>query len=483
MEPSLDIGIDDKSSRRPLTSRSQRNAGRGRMQDSDAGQAARSGFLPLLAVAFTVSLAIPIYINLGGVRLTPYRIVLLVGFIPIMLAWLRGDAGPRRGYDWCIIVAFLWGALSLLVNHGGLALEASIVLIVETLGAFFLARVAIRNVAEYSRFLKWQFAIILFLVPFAIVETQTGQPAIINFMAKIAGAIQVITDPPRMGMERVQATFEHSILYGIFCASALGGIYYGLTLGKSYFKRGGAIVVIMASSVMSVSTGALAAVMFQFTLFAWDLVTRQIPKRWTLFALMLLSFYILIDLLSNRSPFHVLVSYMTFNTGSGWNRIHIWNYGLQNVYAHPLFGLGFNDWARAHWMGNSVDNFWLLMAMRYGVPTFLALAIGTILIIRRISLAEVSDVKTNACRAANLTVLGGLILASGTVHYWNTLFVWFIFLLGAATWVVDHKEDGDEPEEPNGRGKRKPRQQGSRRQPTRGSGGSARRTARNPSRT
>lgn len=418
--------------------------------------AARTGFLPLLVVAFVISLTIPLFINLGGVLLSPYRIVLLIGVVPLVLAWLNGAAGPKRAFDWLFIGAFLWGALALFVNHGGQALQPAVVLLVEALGAHFLARVAIRNPGDFIRAFKLQFLIIAFLIPFAIIETRTGQPPIIELMAKIGMGIEIITDPPRMGMNRVQGTFEHSILYGVFCASALAGIYYRTTF-KAFFSRALATLVVMASTVMSVSSGALAAVMFQLFLFAWDGILRKVPRRWTLFALMMLAFYITIDLLSNRSPFHVLVSYMTFNSGSGWNRINIWVHGTANVAAHPIFGLGLNDWARPHWMGSSVDNYWLLQAMRFGLPMFILYAASTFLILRALSLKEIADPLVARCRAANLAVMGGLILASGTVHYWNTLFVWFVFLTSSATWVLDYKADGmpaETPEPEKGRGGR-----------------------------
>lgn len=449
----MDIEAEIQSPRRSASSRRGSPAGGSSAATSSAQ--APSKFISLLPTIFVISLAIPLYINIGSTLLTPYRIVLLIGVIPLTLAWLNGQSGPKYSFDWWFIAAFVWGAISMMYHHGVLqgGGEAAVILLVETMGVYFMARVAIRNAKDYSNVLTKQFLIILFLLPFAILETRTSEPLIINIVSKLGGAIAVVSDPPRMGMERVQATFEHSILYGVFCASALGGAYYGL-ISKSIFMRIVFVLVIMASTVMSVSSGALAALMFQFFLFSWDGATRRIPKRWTLFASLMLLAYIAIDLLSNRSPFHVLVSYMTFNSGSGWNRINIWTFGTQNVRDNPLFGLGLNDWVRPFWMGASVDNFWLLMAMRHGLPTFICLAIATFLIIRKLSMAEVKDPFVRRCRAANLTVLGGLILASGTVHYWNTMFVWFIFLIASATWILNHQDDETDTAEDDMTGRR-----------------------------
>ena len=73
----------------------------------------------------------------------------------------------------------------------------------------------------------------------------------------------------------------------------------------------------------------------------------------------------------------MLITYLTFNSGTAYWRLHIWNFGSAEVWRNPLFGIGLNDWARPSWMWTaSVDNFWLLTAMRYGIPAFLLLVAG-----------------------------------------------------------------------------------------------------------
>lgn len=108
-----------------------------------------------------------------------------------------------------------------------------------------------------------------------------------------------------------------------------------------------------------------------------------------------------------------------------------------NVAMNPVFGMGLGEWTRPGWMGSSVDNFWLLITMRHGLPAFIPLALATILILRKISWARLDHPFEQACRAAVLTTLGGMLLASGTVHFWNAMYVWFIFLIGSGTYLID----------------------------------------------
>lgn len=152
---------------------------------------------------------------------------------------------------------------------------------------------------------------------------------------------------------------------------------------------------------------------------------------------MFAAIYLWIDLMSNRSPFHVFVTYLTFSTQSAYNRINIWNYGTAEVARHPWFGIGLGDWIRAPWMSDSMDNFWLLIAVRYGLPSLgflLALMLGMIWVIAQRK--NLPQEWWNARHAWAFTLFG-ITVAAGTVHLWNALFVLFLFLIGSGMWLYD----------------------------------------------
>ena len=65
----------------------------------------------------------------------------------------------------------------------------------------------------------------------------------------------------------------------------------------------------------------------------------------------------------------VLARVVAFSSSTAWNRYLIWQFGSAELMRHPIFGMGlFEDWQRAPWMPASIDNHWLLMSMRYGLP-------------------------------------------------------------------------------------------------------------------
>ena len=97
--------------------------------------------VPLLVTVFIIGLVIPLFVNIGPVRLTVYRIVLLLLFLPGIYYLLSGRAGRLRLPDFCVVGICLWSSLSFIVIHGlGPMVETIGIFWVETLGALPLAR-------------------------------------------------------------------------------------------------------------------------------------------------------------------------------------------------------------------------------------------------------------------------------------------------------------------------------------------------------
>ena len=383
------------------------------------------------AQAFLLSLLIPFYLPVGPLLLMPHRIVLIVLFIPFFLKlFVSRTAGPVLAADWLLFLSTLWAAVAMLANHPlGVVVEPIGIHIVEFFGAYLVARVAIRSSADFRRMAKTFFLIVLFLLPFAAAESLTRRPILLDLLP--GNSVRVTDGGIRMGMRRAQTIFAHPILFGVFVSTGLGIFWYALRPRGLRFI--GAPAAIMAT-IFSLSTGALISLVVQSLFIGWEMALRTLRARWRLFAAFSFIGYILIDLLSNRSPFHVLVTYGTFYTGSAYNRIRIWEHGTENVWNNPLFGLGLNDWERPSWMSSSVDNFWLLIAMRYGFPAIIMVVIALVLILRRVARKDLSDEGDALARAGYLVAFGGLCIAGGTVHYWHAMMAFVMFIFGTGLW-------------------------------------------------
>ena len=398
---------------------------------------------PRLAVLLIITLAVPLLFSIGPLRLTPYRLLILTSFFPLFFALFSGRLGKVLAIDWMVLFTAVWAVLAVMAVHGfAFGLETGGIYAAELLGGYLIGRVCIRNASGFRQMTFALFLVICLLAPFGFYEAMTDQALLLKFFDAIGRSFPNYFVGVRLGMNRSQVVFEHPILYGCFCASCLGLIYYAWH--GSFIRRMFGYVAVAIATIFSVSTGALVGLVMQTFFIGWEMVLKTVQARWRILTVLFILAYIAIDILSNRSPFHVFVDYLTFSSGSGYNRIRIFEYGSAEVARHPLFGIGYNDWERPRWMGSSVDNFWLLNCMRYGLPMGGTLMVVVFIIMRGVSKRAFRDNGIWLCQAGFLTAQGGLIIAAATVHFWNALLVWYMCFLGAGVWMMTYQEETDE---------------------------------------
>ena len=80
-----------------------------------------------------------------------------------------------------------------------------------TLGAYFLGRCMIRDAASFAAMVRVMFGIVLFLTPFALLETVTGYNLLLHLTNAILPSQPEVPPLRRLGLERVQATLDHPI--------------------------------------------------------------------------------------------------------------------------------------------------------------------------------------------------------------------------------------------------------------------------------
>ena len=388
--------------------------------------------MPVLVAIFLVSLPVPVMFNLGPVLMMPYRLVLLVAFVPLALRFFVDPRFKLHVFDWLVVGWVGWSILALLVNHGTTQIAFAGSRAVEVLGAWMLARVGIRSAEDMQRMVRILFLIVLFLLPLAAIESFTGRRP----LAVLPGVRTLLDTGGRWGLNRANVAFTHPILYGIFVASVTSLVWFLYGSMTTYVVRIFRSLIIFAATFFSLSAGAIVAFMVQAVMIAWDVVFQKSSRRWLVFGWLIVGFYVTVDMLSNRTPFHLVVDYLTFNQGAAYYRILIYRFGIESVWANPIFGIGLHDWARAYWMGDTVDNFWLLNAMQYGIPGFLCLAGGSLMIVRSVIRSPLTDAAERNCRLGWVIAMCGVMMAAGTVHYWTTMLSYVVFLMGSGGWMA-----------------------------------------------
>ena len=124
-------------------------------------------------------------------------------------------------------------------------------------------------------------------------------------------------------MDRVQGPFEHPILYGCFVGAAFGMTWYVLCARSSMFTRIFKSALTFFGAALAWSSGPLTALVAQVLLIGWDVTTSWYKKRWVLLAILVAIAWVLVDIVSNRSPPEVFISYLAFNEHTASNRIRI----------------------------------------------------------------------------------------------------------------------------------------------------------------
>jgi O-antigen ligase len=390
------------------------------------------GWVGPLMVVFVISMLIPGSFDiLGGTTLSASRLVVLVAIIPLTVAWLTGKAGRIILPDILMAAHAVWMLLAFVYNHGMERVPYGIITGIELFGGYLMGRILIRSPGDYRRFFSYMLVAFVILLPFALYEMQTSRAIMQTISRTLLGIGHGdVNHPPRWGLWRVQSVMQHPILFGVFCAFVVANAFY--IWRDSFFQWLPRTGLAMFLTISSLSAGPLLAAVSQLLMILWGWITGN---KWKTLVALSVAMYLFLSVASNRGPVVIIIETLTFSSETGWTRIHVYRHGMINIWANPIFGLGLHNWIRPGWLTPSVDNFWLLTAMRFGIVGFLLLAAALVLnlwnIIRVKNLSEAAD----RYRTGYMIGLAGLCFTLATVHVWGPTYVLTLFYFGAGVWL------------------------------------------------
>ncbi|MEM1102315.1 MAG: O-antigen ligase family protein [Pseudomonadota bacterium] len=415
-------------------------------------RAARRGAserLSPLVPLYLFCVVVPVFFELGPLYVSTLRLLLCLLVLPLGARLLLGHFGQLRATDILFFLSFLWSVLALAVTDPGRTIEQAGSTGAEFLGGYLLARAYIRSRAHFIAFCRQLCGAVLLLLPFALYEAVTGLPPLVHAIEALPG-LQSVPDldlPSRLGMNRVQNTFAHPIHYGLFCALAFSLTFVALKGEIPGIARWLACAGIALGCGLTLSSGAILALVLQIGLIAWAVALRRVRWRWWLLAALCVAAYVTVDVLSTRRPLQVFMSYATLNAQTAFWRVVIFEHAWANVLAQPVFGAGFQDWARPDWVvSDSIDNFWLTTALRYGLPGALLLALGYGHGLFRIMLRDLGGRRDlEQARLAWILSFAGLTFTLCTVHIWGHVYSLVFFTFAAGLWLLDEEDAPDGP--------------------------------------
>lgn len=391
----------------------------------------------LLIASFLCPTELSLY--LGGLRLPPHRLALLILFPIACVRFMRRRDLRLRSYDVLFALYNVWTVAIFMVHQGdGEGLQFGGSLALESFAAYVVARVWVRDEATFVGALHVLMGAIAIAGLIALPEAIFGIHYVHDTLKALTGYDHPIGHETRLFLTRAYGTFDHPIHFGTFCASVLAMVWYSVQRRQS---RRWQIAILSVSTFLAVSSAPILCLALQTALIVWDRVTRGIRARVGITVAMFVAFYIGATIVGTRSPLTIIATGFTIDSWTGFYRTVIWEWGLHNVWMSPWIGIGLADWERPDWMFSStVDAFWLLVTMRAGIPAILLLIGAIALLVRAVVVgARRQPVEVRRMARGWIMSLIALSLLGCTVHFWNVVYAHFFFFLGLAGWIADAK--------------------------------------------
>jgi len=281
---------------------------------------------------------------------------------------------------------------------------------------------------------------VLCMLPFAISEAISGDYVIPQWLRDMGIlSVREIDYGRRMGIARTQVVFAHPIHFGLYCSLPISLYFVGWANQISFFTRMMVSLTVVGTCFLSVSSGPFFASLFQVSLAGfWWLTRNAASSPWKPFLWTLGIVYAALEIQTDRFALYSIAARLAFNKGTAFYRTLIWEYGTAQVERTPWFGVGFNIWGpKPVWMTNSIDNYWLQVAVSNGIPaSFSMIAVFLYMMIRIGKGTYVRGSDAYNLRVGWTCLFVSLALSLGTVTIWNEVLTMIMFMVGAGVYML-----------------------------------------------
>jgi len=387
--------------------------------------------IPLLAVTLGVLMPTEFRVEIAAQNIYSYRLAYLI-FAPWCLYSILTVGLRLRFADFLVVLTAGWISTSFIVIYGfagGFASGSAVAL--DLLLPYLIARTTIRTLDDLRRFL-------IVLAPAALVialalpiESVSGNYYVRNLSISIFGRVgelpAVIGKDFRFGLLRAMGPFSHPIMAGLFFASLLPLYWFS---GIRGWPRIAGLAAGLAT-FFTLSSAALIGLIVSIGLAVYDYLRKVVTfLSWPLFAIASAMLALTAHIVSQNGLISVIIR-STFNPQTGYYRLMIWEHGSQSVAENPWFGIGYENWARGTGLSGSVDAFWLVLAMRNGLPAAILLGALLLMLIIGVSASATRSKGIDKSTFIGLAITLFLLALQGfTVHFFGGMGIWFAVLIG-----------------------------------------------------
>jgi len=324
--------------------------------------------------AFVVYIAVllfyPTYlvVSVGTIDISASRIV-----IGVLLLKFLADKNLRSRFKWCRLdgwVAFFMatGIVVMSVTRPPFeALENRGGFLMETWFVYLAARLCITDRTALISFVKCVGIVLIPIVFLSVLECTVGWRPYATFRQYCPWRTETTIKAARFGFERAEGPFGQAIMLGTSFALLVPWFWSlrherGNWRGLAYLLTAVAIL----GGVSSMSGGPWNTLILMIFFLALE---RR--KHWVkpLLALLALS-CIVVEIVSSRPFYHVIVSYANPLGGSGWHRARIIDVAIETFGEWWFLGYGGEDSGWGERLGTvvpDVTNEFAIVGIQYGI--------------------------------------------------------------------------------------------------------------------
>lgn len=383
----------------------------------------------LILVCILLPATMTVY--LGNAKFTPGRIAICIFLIPAVLELFKKTRRllPADALA-CLASAWLIGAT---FSADPEAMSSAVAMVLEFLGAYLVARAFFFGEPALRTFVHVLKIIVTVVVLLAILDHLAQRIVTYNAIAALWG-LPTFQVEYRYGLLRAFSTFPHPILYGTFCTVSGAILLYAERNVSSRILWTGWCFL---GCILAMSSAPLISFMIVFSTYAYDRLMRQYSWRWLALIVSLCIFLAIVMLLTNK-PVSWIISNLTLDPSTGYFRVATWDTSFFYIGLSPFTGYGFREYANPDdYFGNaSVDSVWLSLALRFGVPAVTLIILTNAAAFFRsgpTSGRQTGNSYMNHMRTGFTLVLVVYMFAGLTVHYWNSIWVFWGICIGLRT--------------------------------------------------
>ena len=385
-----------------------------------------SYLVPLLALSGVI-LPTQVQLSLGpGLRFTPGRVAIVLLLIPALVALFQSgrklllcDLLVSATAAWMVFAGVTVAGASALSSAGGDALDL--------FGGYLIARGLAFGPLALDAFVRVLKVFAIIAVIFAVADNVSGR----LFVQDTIAAILHTSAPPLAGfrndMVRAASTFDHEILFGVFCALTATILLYW---ERGILARSVSVGVCLLGCVLSLSSASLMVFGIAICVYAYDQLLNRYTWRWPAFWLLAGALTVVVVGVSNH-PLGWILTHLTLNPETGFFRLMIWENALIYIGQSPVLGYAYGVFNN-NIVDGSVNSVWLVQTLRFGVPMLVLFFLTYVAVLfprrQRYNGADYIGLDRMS-QAFTLVIL--LFMFSGlTVHFWNFMWMFWGLCLG-----------------------------------------------------